>query len=99
MSRALWAGNALYLCDWNSSCHLGISNTEWTSSTNASAGVLCMFLFNGGCVWGYDREEQVFTCREFEGESLTQRNYEPAGSLLQLEPRLVNKIFQFRECT
>lgn len=52
-------------------------------------------------MWGGadDREEQVFTCREFEGESLTQRNYEPAGSLLQLEPRLVNKIFQFRECT
>jgi len=49
VSRALWAGNALYLCDWNSSCHLGISNTEWASSTNASAGVLCMFLFNGGC--------------------------------------------------
>lgn len=52
VSRALWAGNALYLCDWNSSCHLGISNTEWASSTNASAGVLCMFLFNGGCGGG-----------------------------------------------
>lgn len=38
-----------YLCDCNSFRHLGILNAEWASSTNAFGGVLCTFLFNGGC--------------------------------------------------